>query len=415
MRCPTLSELPSPPPGKTGWPWTEESPQMPDALPDGSSWPRVSIVTPSYNQAQFIEETIRSVLLQGYPDLEYIIIDGGSTDGSVEIIRKYEQWLAHWVSEPDRGQSHAINKGWAAVTGKWLGWLNADDIYLPGVLNRVGALFTDNAQVDLIYGDVQYVDATGAPRDVCIKSEFSLPAMITKGGLIHTPAVFWRKNLNSLAGALDESQHYAMDNDFWLRVAPFARCRYLPGIMGTFRRHEGSKTMNSELALIRENYGILRQRLQEPPYVTLLSEQEAHMVLGGFVWQMGVLLLRMGQQDEAIQRFREAIEVYHIMETPEVAALRTIKRLLENHVLERDEIDRILQTLPLDKETRRRFSALVWDQYWQVQFYGGFQRGEGRTVLKSALPLLKSDLRRAGQRGFLSICLRSLAALGRIF
>ena len=121
-RCPQLSELPSSPPGKIGWPWTEESSQLPEKMSDGSPWPRISIVTPSYNQGQFIEETIRSVLLQGYPNVEYIIIDGGSTDNSLEIIKKYEPWLAYWVSEPDRGQSHALNKGIQKATG---------DIFFP--------------------------------------------------------------------------------------------------------------------------------------------------------------------------------------------------------------------------------------------------------------------------------------------
>ena len=113
MRCPSLRELPTPPPGKTGWPWTEESAQLPEQMPDGSVWPRISIVTPSFNQAAFVEETIRSVLLQGYPSLEYFIIDGASSDSSVELIKKYERWLTGWVSERDRGQSHAINKGFA--------------------------------------------------------------------------------------------------------------------------------------------------------------------------------------------------------------------------------------------------------------------------------------------------------------
>jgi cellulose synthase/poly-beta-1,6-N-acetylglucosamine synthase-like glycosyltransferase len=129
MRCPTLNELTSPPADKTGWPWTEESPLLPDKMEGDCDWPKISIVTPSYNQGRFIEETIRSVLLQGYPNLEYIIIDGGSTDNSVEIINKYEPWLTYWVSEPDRGQSHGINKGFEKATCEVFGWLNSDDYF----------------------------------------------------------------------------------------------------------------------------------------------------------------------------------------------------------------------------------------------------------------------------------------------
>src|SRR5882724_1025422 len=117
MHSPTLADLPPSTPVRTGWPWTVETPSLPPLRPDGTPWPRVSIVTPSYNQGQFIEEAIRSVLLQGYPDLEYIIIDGGSSDQSVEIIKKYEPWLAYWISARDKGQSQAINRGFARAKG----------------------------------------------------------------------------------------------------------------------------------------------------------------------------------------------------------------------------------------------------------------------------------------------------------
>jgi len=144
MRCPTLYDLPPPPPGKRGWPWTEASVELPDPMPDGQEWPRVSIVTPSYQQGPFIEETIRSVLLQGYPNLEYIVIDGGSTDETVAILRKYEKWIAYWVSEADKGQSEAINKGFAKASGDLFGWLNSDDVYERCAIPIIAKYFTQD-------------------------------------------------------------------------------------------------------------------------------------------------------------------------------------------------------------------------------------------------------------------------------
>src|SRR3978361_276846 len=128
MRCPSLQELPPPPPGRTGWPWTEESTAPATYPPDGGRWPRISVVTPSFNQANFLEATLRSVLLQGYPDLEFFVLDGGSRDGSVEIIKKYAPWLTEWVSEPDGGQSAAIGRGLRLASGLFFTWINSDDM-----------------------------------------------------------------------------------------------------------------------------------------------------------------------------------------------------------------------------------------------------------------------------------------------
>jgi glycosyltransferase involved in cell wall biosynthesis len=220
MRCPTLNELPPPPPGKTGWPWTEESPQLPDTMPDGHPWPRVSIVTPSLNQGQFIEETIRSVLLQGYPNLEYIIIDGGSTDNTVEIIQAYEGWISNWVSEKDRGQSDAINKGWKKSNGDILAWINADDIYCPGAVNAVVERFCEKDDVVLVCGAGQTFDVSGTILLSRKESRRIDPYAMLKqsGGVPMQPSVFLRRRVLDEVGHLNTQLHYVMDWEYWIRI-----------------------------------------------------------------------------------------------------------------------------------------------------------------------------------------------------
>jgi glycosyltransferase involved in cell wall biosynthesis len=226
MRCPTLSKLPSPPSGKTGWPWTEEGPQLPDTMPDSSTssgqvapWPRVSIVTPSYNQGQFIEETIRSILLQGYPDLEYIIIDGGSTDNTLDVIRQYEQWTAYWVSEPDRGQSHAINKGFERATGAIISWLNSDDLFYPGAFRAIALGFAEHPDAGMIYGTGAKISAQG---DAVIKKVLYRPhdekLLRTRYCMLQQSAFMRREALLDV-GLLDESVEYFIDWELSLRLS----------------------------------------------------------------------------------------------------------------------------------------------------------------------------------------------------
>jgi glycosyltransferase involved in cell wall biosynthesis len=246
MKCPALADLPPPPPGKTGWPWTVETPPLPPNRPDGSPWPRISIVTPSYNQGQFIEETIRSVLLQGYPDLEYMIIDGGSTDQSVEIIKKYGPWLTYWVSEKDRGQAHAINKGFAKATGQIGGYLNSDDFYLPWALPYTAQSFS-RLGWDLLIGrsDVRYSPSWRYLRRSWWLHQFRvlpLPFLAGRGVYaISQESTLW--NLQKLGSiAFDENLHFCLDADWYLRVSRGSKIALSSRRIGHFRFHENSKT-----------------------------------------------------------------------------------------------------------------------------------------------------------------------------
>ncbi len=232
-----LQDLPAPPEGKTGWPWTEQSEPLPDKKPDGSEWSRISIVTPSYNQGQFIEETIRSVLLQGYPNLEYIIIDGGSTDNSVEILKKYECWLAYWVSESDRGQSHALNKGFRRATGELIGWQNSDDYYEPAVFANTATLLNKLGDVDIIYGNVNYVNESGKLLFNVQSKEVNLENMLP-WPCMYNQSAFFHKKIFADGFSIDESKQHCMDYDLFLRliIAKY-KFHYLPNISANYREH----------------------------------------------------------------------------------------------------------------------------------------------------------------------------------
>lgn len=240
--APLVRDLPPPPPARSGWPWTEGCPALPPCLPDGSPWPRISVVTPSFNQATFLEETIRSVLLQGYPNLEYIVVDGGSTDGSIDIIRRYGPWLACWISEPDAGQTDAIRKGVRQSSGEILAWLNSDDLYCPDALKTVGAFLAVNPGIGLLYGDCEMIDEGGRAKGQFSVRQGDLAELLGEN-YIPQPSAFCRRDAWEAVGGPDPALHYVMDYDLWIRqLLNGVRASYLPSVLSRFRYHAVSKS-----------------------------------------------------------------------------------------------------------------------------------------------------------------------------
>lgn len=208
--------------------------------------PLVSIVTPSFNQARFLEQTINSVLSQDYPPLEYIVVDGGSSDGSQEIIRKYASRLAWWCSEPDSGQTDALNKGFSHAKGAILAWLNSDDTYEPGAIKAAVQELQDNPLAGMVYGAADYIDAEGRKvgRFPAAQTDYAR----LRRGYVHVPqqAAFFRAALWHKVGPLDPSYYFAMDYDLWIRIARLSPLVYVPQVWANFRLHTASKTIDAD-------------------------------------------------------------------------------------------------------------------------------------------------------------------------
>jgi glycosyltransferase involved in cell wall biosynthesis len=214
------TDLPLPEVPRSGWPWTEETASPAAVHTEWSKWPRISIVTPSYNQGGFIEETIRSVLLQGYPELEFIIIDGASSDQTVRIVRKYDKWIDFWVSEPDKGQSDAINKGFQRATGSIISWLNSDDFLAPGALQAIGVSFVDaDENVGAVIGRGHKIDEDYRIFYSTCPSSVSFRALATLQMTFLQPSCFFRKSAWERFGPIRTDLSYCMDYAFWLAIS----------------------------------------------------------------------------------------------------------------------------------------------------------------------------------------------------
>lgn len=209
--------------------------------------PLVSIITPSFNQARYIEATIQSVLGQDCPRVEYIIIDGGSTDGTVDVIKKYENKLAFWVSEKDKGQTDAINKGFARATGDILAWINSDDTYAPGAISAAVSYLQKHSDVGMVYADCNFINEDG--RVIGKFGSAQTDYRLLRQGYVHIPqqTMFFRADLWKQVGPLDPSFYFAMDYDLWTRIAARSQMKYLPGqVWANFRLHTSGKTIAAD-------------------------------------------------------------------------------------------------------------------------------------------------------------------------
>jgi glycosyltransferase involved in cell wall biosynthesis len=286
-----LAEIPTYSRNKKGWPFSStqiENYKVSSKL----DLPKITVITPSFNQGQFIEATIRSVLLQGYPNLEYFVVDGGSTDNSIEVIRKYEKWISYWISEPDKGQAHAINKGFEKATGKLVAWLNSDDIYLPGSLLQVGNL-ANHSDFDWIIGTTIMYDIElneigrfhpqinlAKNRDKNYKSNGWLDYLCTKqsGISIPQPSTFWSMRAVFEVGGLNEQLEYVMDFDLYARLANHG---FQPIIikepLAGFRIHNDQKSADNNITFWEEELIVIRnwiENVENPQKRILLDYSE---------------------------------------------------------------------------------------------------------------------------------------------
>ncbi len=227
-------------------------------------YPKISIVTPSYNQGQYLEETIQSILSQNYPNLEYIIIDGGSTDNSIDIIKKYESQLTYWISEPDKGQANAINKGLEKCTGEIFNWVNSDDLLAPGSLSKVAEAFQKN--IDVFGGAVEDFGIE-IPKKITYNQNLTPLNMLIKKYAImsfHQPAVWLKTEAVKQINGINENYHYCFDWDLIIRyLITFPKVAYTQSILSYFRIHEQSKTGSVPFEFQKDNLLITKKLSQQ--------------------------------------------------------------------------------------------------------------------------------------------------------
>lgn len=281
------------------------------------SLPLVSIVTPALNQGEYLEATMRSVLEQDYPRIEYIVIDGGSTDATPGLLERYASRLAYWTSEPDRGQAQAINKGLRRSSGDLLGWLNADDLLLPGAITRSVQIFQEHPEIDVIYGRLERVNASGVviPTPELPKDRVVFGSKLVIGEcVVNQPGALWRRAVMERSGLLNEDLEYALDYEYWIRlVLDGARFHRLTAPVARFRLHSGSKTVSRTAWMAEEQERVLLDVLkrEDLPWRLGLSESEireqARRAFARIRLHAAYGYIRIGDRGRAVRRAAAAL------------------------------------------------------------------------------------------------------------
>ncbi len=270
--------------------------------------PLVTIVTPSYNQADYLEQTMLSVLGQDYPNLEYLVVDGGSTDGSLEIIQQYADRLAWWVSEPDKGQADAINKGFARATGKYVAWLNSDDLYLPGTIQNAVETLEQFPEAGMVYGNLLSINARGEHVNTIRYRPFALEDLLAFF-IIGQPTVFMRRSVLEKVGYLSEEYHYLLDHHLWLRIAAKSVLKYVPQPWAAARYHPSAKNMAQAEHFGAEAFRILEWARTQPKMAETIHRAEDR-ILGGIYRFNAHYLLDAVQPLRALRAYRKVWKYY---------------------------------------------------------------------------------------------------------
>jgi glycosyltransferase involved in cell wall biosynthesis len=270
-------------------------------------FPLVTIITPSLNQVQYLESTIRSVLEQDYPSLEYIIVDGGSTDGSIAVIRRFESHLAYWVSEPDRGQSDAINKGLACARGQYIAWLNSDDIYLPNAVSKAVDVLEKSPQAGLVYANCSKIDDKGNRLVWRRYRQYTLIDLLSMY-TIAQPTVFMRRDILESVGGLESTYNYLMDHHLWIRMAHIAPIIFVDDYWAGAREHLHAKNIAQRLKFAPEARRIVDEMARQPDIAQLIQQNHSYIEAGLKVFEAGYLLAD-GQSGQAMQCYLSAITI----------------------------------------------------------------------------------------------------------